>query len=526
MSRLRSRVVYLVLLPAIAVAAAILGYYAWVTATQFARLGEQTIAQSTLLILTDKVDRMERQIIEADNTVFDIVDPDDPEALETKWLPLARSLSPSIRSALLLDDTGNVVTYASRADAAGKREFMKVFLEQILPDLELERQRPGRLKHLHGTYGGTSYLISYQAMQHRGRRFYAVAHHDTHYIVREQFPELFATEEGKLLYNVVDESNRRVFGESLTRAGDYLVARRFPTTLYGWRVQLAPKQAPQLDAQGRSRRMNEVALIAVAFAVILLGVAFVLYAGEKERRLNALKADFVANVSHELKTPLSVVRMFGEMLLTNRVRNEEKRQEYLEIICRESERLSSLIENVLDFAALERGKKKFALREGDLVDVVTRAVETFRYRIEQEGTEVHVERPSDIPQVSMDEQAVLLAVINLLDNAVKYGGGSPVTVSVAARKNEVAVSVRDRGPGIPKEDLKRVFERFYRTRRKELARGSGIGLALVKHIAEAHGGHAWAENAQDGGAIVGFTMALRQKKRAAIPTPITTEAAE
>jgi two-component system phosphate regulon sensor histidine kinase PhoR len=289
-------------------------------------------------------------------------------------------------------------------------------------------------------------------------------------------------------------------------------------------VQLAPKQAPQLDAQGRSRRMNEVALIAVAFAVILLGVAFVLYAGEKERRLNALKADFVANVSHELKTPLSVVRMFGEMLLTNRVRSEEKRQEYLEIICRESERLSSLIENVLDFAALERGKKKFALREGDLVDVVTRAVETFRYRIEREGTEVQVERPTEIPQVSMDEQAVLLAVINLLDNAVKYGDGSPVTVSVAAGKNEVSVSVRDRGPGIPKEDLKRVFERFYRTRRKELARGSGIGLALVKHIAEAHGGHAWAENAPDGGAIVGFTIAMRRPKRAPIPTPTSAEA--
>ena len=519
MSRWRSRVVYLVLLPAIAVAAGVLGYYAWLTATQFARLGEQTIAQSTLLIVTDKVDRIEQQIIDADNTVFDIVDPTDPGAVETKWPPLARRITPSVRAVLLLDDTGNVVSYASRADAHGKREFLKVLLEQILPDLELERQRVGRLKHLHQTYGGSNYLISYKAIRHEGRRYYAVAHHDTGYIVREQFPTLFATEEGKLLYNVVDENNRRVYGESLTRAGDYLVARRFPTTLYGWRLQVAPKQAPLLDAQGRSRKLNEVGLIGVAFLVILLGVAFVLYAGEKERRLNALKAEFVANVSHELKTPLSVVRMFGEMLLTKRVRSEEKEQEYLEIICRESERLSSLIENVLDFAALERGKKKFALRDGDLVDVVSRAVETFRYRIEREGTEVQLERVGEIPTVSMDEQAVLLAVINLLDNAVKYGGGSPVTVTIEAAPKEIRVRVRDQGPGIPKEDLKRVFERFYRTRRKELARGSGIGLALVKHIAEAHGGHAWAENAAEGGAIVGFTLSTRRTHKATEPEP-------
>ncbi len=515
---------YLVLLPAIAVAAGILGYYSWLTATQFARLGEQTIAQSTLLIVSDKVDRVEQQIIDADNAVFELADPADPEALERQWRELARRSTPSVKGVLLLDDTGNVLSYAFRGDAAGRREFLKVFLERIVPDLELERQRVGRLKHLHQAYGGTSYLVSYQAKRYRGHRYYAVAYHDTSYIVREQFPTLFATEEGKLLYNVVDENNRRVYGESLARAGDYLVGRRFPTTLYGWRLQVAPKQAPLLDAQGRSRRVNEVALIGVAFVIILLGVAFVLYAADKERRLNALKAEFVANVSHEIKTPLSVVRMFGEMLLTKRVRSEEKEQEYLEIICRESERLSSLIENVLDFAALERGKKKFALHDGDLLEVVTRAIETFRYRIEREGTEVHLERVGEIPMVSMDEQALLLAVINLLDNAVKYGGGTPVSVTVEAKRRAVEVRVRDRGPGIPKEDLRRVFERFYRTKRRQLARGSGIGLALVKHIAEAHGGKAWARNADDGGAVVAFSIPVRTSKQAASePTAAAAE---
>jgi len=502
----RFRLVYLILLPAIAVAAGVLGYFAWLTATQFARLGEQTIAESTLLIVRDRVDRIETEIITADNLVFRMIDLGNPEAFEDRWDATSADTAPSVRSVLLLDDTGNVLAHGMRGNHEAKREFLKVFLERIMPDLELERQRTGRLKHLHQTYAGRSYLISYKAMRRGARRFYAILSHDTGYIVREQFPTLFATEQGKLLYNVVDENNRRVYGESLGRAGDYLVGLRFPTTLYGWRLQVAPKQAPLLEARGRTRKVNEVALIVTAFAIILLGVGFLIYAADKERRLNALKAEFIANVSHELKTPLSVVRMFAEMLLTKRVRGEDKQQEYLEIICRESERLSSLIENVLDFAALERGKKKFSLVEGDLGDVVARAVETFRQRIDREGTGIALVRTGEPASVSMDEQALLLAVFNLLDNAVKYGGGSEIEVTVETRRRDVQVRVRDHGLGIPEEDLRRVFERFYRTRRKELARGSGIGLSLVKNIAEAHGGRAWAENAEDGGAIVGFSI--------------------
>ena len=163
MSRWRFRIVYLILIPAIAVAAGILGYYSWLTATQFARLGEQTIAQSTLLIVSDKVDRIEQQLIDADNAVFELVDPAHPERLEEEWPPVAQSISPSVQAVLLLDDTGNVLAYAHEGTAEERRELLKVFLDRIVPDLELERQRVGRLKHLHQSYGGESYLVSYEA---------------------------------------------------------------------------------------------------------------------------------------------------------------------------------------------------------------------------------------------------------------------------------------------------------------------------------------------------------------------------
>ena len=510
----RYRVIFFVLVPAILAAAGFLGYTTWLTASRFTRLGEQTIAENTLLLVREKVETIERYIIRQDNAAFSLVSlgqltgPEaEPERLDERWLPVAAELTPSIEAIVVLDSTGEVVAASARGGDRQERELVKVLTERLLPEMDLNRLRSGRLKHLHHTVAGRSYLLSYERRSYAGRPYYVVARHDTDTIVREELSRLFATEEGKRQYNIVDEDNRRVHGPSLANAGDYLVGLRFPTTLYNWRLQIAPKQAPRLEAQGRSRRRTESALLAVALVVLLLGVAFLLYAAAKERRLAELKGDFIANVSHELKTPLSVVRMFGELLLTDRVRTPEKRKQYLEIILRESERLSSLIENVLDFSALERGKQTYAFAPGDLQDVVARAIETFRYRVEHEGVEVDLQVLGTIPRVEIDEQAIVLALNNLLDNAVKYGGRTPITVTLEKVRQFVQVRVRDRGPGIPPDAHKRVFERFYRSARDQEVRGSGIGLSLVQHIAQAHGGRAWAANPSDGpGAVVAFAL--------------------
>lgn len=495
-------------LPTIAAAAAILGYYAYQSAAQFAALGEQSIVQSTLLLVDEKVDRVEQSIINADNAVFHLVNLDDLESLEPSWTPLAERISPSVKAVLVVDDLGEIAALAYRGGDRGAEDFRKVFMERILADLELQRRRVDRLGHLHRTYAERSYLISYRAVRHRGQRYYLVAYHDTAYFEREMFPSLFVTDDGERRYNVVDEDNHRIYGPNLSRAGDFLVGRRFPSTLYNWRLQVAPKEAPLLTAQQQSGFATEVGLIALAFAIILLGVVFLIYAATKERRLNMLRSEFVANVSHELKTPLSVVRMFSEMLLSGRVRSEEKEKQYLEIICRESERLSALIENVLDFSAIERGKQSYQMRDGDLLDVANRAIETFRFRAENVELEVH----GEIPAVAFDEQAVLLAIMNLLDNAVKYGGAdNPVHLIVERGRRHVYVRVRDHGPGIPKSDHRRVFQRFYRVRGTAAqTRGSGIGLSLVKRIVEAHDGKAWADNAEDGGAILSFSLPIRE----------------
>ncbi len=253
----------------------------------------------------------------------------------------------------------------------------------------------------------------------------------------------------------------------------------------------------------QNRRSLELAMVGLSCVVIVAGVATILLAAEKERRISALKSEFVANVSHELKTPLALVRMFGEMLQSGRVASEAKRQEYLSIIVNETERLSGLIENVLDFAKVERGRGAYELADGDVGEAVTHAATVLRYRAEREGVELLVDVESGLV-AKIDDRAVQLAVINLIDNALKYApNGKEIQVRAGREGRDIAIRVTDSGPGVPPEDRERIFERFVRgarpdapqTTEKEArpVRGSGIGLALVKHIAESHGGRAWVD---------------------------------
>jgi two-component system phosphate regulon sensor histidine kinase PhoR len=232
-----------------------------------------------------------------------------------------------------------------------------------------------------------------------------------------------------------------------------------------------------------------VLLISLMLATVLGGIGVLAYAISQERRANALKSDFISNVSHELKTPLSLIRMFGELLALGKVKGPDKAKEYAEIITRESERLGRLIDNVLDFARMERGKTAYEFHMGSLADVVERSLDVYRYRFEREGLQLVTKIDDALPATLIDENAMTLLLLNLLENAVKYGKGEiGVYLTLVGRRMRLVVS--DQGPGIPLDEQRKIFDRFYRTReaRGTNVRGSGIGLSLVKHIAEAHGG--------------------------------------
>jgi two-component system phosphate regulon sensor histidine kinase PhoR len=492
-------------------AVGILAYFTFRTTLQVERLRQQSVLEATLGLATEKADRLDKRIIEQDNVVFAIADPQRLTDLTTRWLPTAQRETPTVRAILVLDESRTVVAFASRAGGAfaDEESFRRLLVQRMIPDMDLAKQAPDELRHLHHEYRGQSYLLSYWqpvvpppagSADDRQRRFLVVAWHDIGRIVKEAMPALFSEAATPARVNVLDEDGRIVYGPPL-HSGEFTVAVRFPTTLYGWRVQVSPGASDELTARVQNRRTLELVMVVLSCGVIVLGVAVILLAAERERRISSLKSEFVANVSHELKTPLALVRMFAEMLQSGRVANEEKRQQYLDIIVGESERLSALIENVLDFARVERGRQAYEFAEGSVADAVTKAVNVYRYRAEREGVELVTEVEPQLPTSRIDERAIQLAVINLLDNALKYARGSDVvTVRVSRENGSVVVRVVDRGPGVPAEDRERIFERFVRGSTSRAAgsgappvRGSGIGLALVKHIAESHGGRAWVE---------------------------------
>jgi two-component system phosphate regulon sensor histidine kinase PhoR len=524
MARQREGLARVVVLPAVLAAVGIVAFFTFRTTLQVERLTQQSVLEATLGLANEKADRLDKRIVEQDNVVFAVADPARVAELTQRWLPTAQRETPTVRAIVILDEAHTVLAFASRAGGAFAEEeaFRRLLVQHMCGDMELARLAPDELHHLHHAYRGQSYLVSYwqrvvtpppgegEASDPGPRRYLVVAWHDVGRIVRDTMPSLFSEAATPSRVNVVDEDGRIIFGPPL-RSGEFTVAVRFPTTLYGWRVQVSPGASDELTARVQNRAMLELVMVVLSCAVIVVGVATILLTTEKERRMSALKSEFVANVSHELKTPLALVRMFGEMLQSGRVGSDAKRQEYLDIIVSESERLSSLIENVLDFARVERGRQAYELALGSVGDAVTKAVNVYRHRAELEGVELAVEVEPHLPDVVFDERAIQLAVINLIDNALKYAPESGVVVVRAERDkggagSSIVVRVVDHGPGVPPEDRERIFERFVRgsTARASPSgnpvRGSGIGLALVKHIAQSHGGAAWVESTPGHGA--------------------------
>jgi two-component system phosphate regulon sensor histidine kinase PhoR len=490
------RPVSFMLLPVVLLAVGVLTYFTFRTTFQVERLRQQSVLEASLALATEKADRLDKQIVDQDNVLMSIADPAHLLDLNDRWLPTAQRETPTVRAILVLDDFGDVLAFASRAGGAWseEEEFRRLLVERMLPGMDVSSLPTDELRHLHRSFGKDSYLLSYFRREWEGHKYLVVAWHDIGRIVKYALPSLYVEGAGAApnRVNVIDEEGRIIFGPPL-RSGEFTVAVRFPTTLYNWRLQVSPAASEELASRVQNRRLLELVMVVLSSCVILAGVAVILFAAEKERRMSAMKSEFVANVSHELKTPLALVRMFSEMLQSGRVASPQKQQEYLDIIVSESERLSALIENVLDFAKVERGRGAYDFAEADVSDAVAKAVAVYKYRAEREGIEIAARiEPNIIARI--DDRAIQLAVINLIDNALKYAPeGKVVDVRAEREGGQVAIRVTDRGQGVPPSDRERIFERFVRgenTLGKDArpVRGSGIGLSLVKHIAESHGG--------------------------------------
>jgi signal transduction histidine kinase len=233
--------------------------------------------------------------------------------------------------------------------------------------------------------------------------------------------------------------------------------------------------------------------------MVLAGISLLLAGGivlthrniAREMALARLKSDFVSNVSHELRTPLSLIRLYAETLEMGRLKTPEKCQEYYSIIRKESERLTALINNILDFSRIEAGRKEYDFRETDMRELVHNTLESYRYQIEQHGFAYEEKIADDVPALRVDREAVARSLLNLVNNALKYSQDQKfIGVNLFRDNGAVKLEVVDHGIGIPLNEQSKIFEKFYRVGDPLVhnTKGSGLGLALVRHIAKAHGG--------------------------------------
>jgi signal transduction histidine kinase len=245
------------------------------------------------------------------------------------------------------------------------------------------------------------------------------------------------------------------------------------------------------DEMAAGQLRGQRALVLGVTAAVILAMVTATFAVWRELRrehaLVDLRNRFVANVSHELKTPLALIRMYAETLYLRRVNDEARQHQYHRILLRESERLSQMINAVLDFSRLSQGIEPYRLTEHDLRDTVDGIIGSYRWRVEEAGLRLDTFFDQDLPPVAHDRYGVTQMLINLVDNAVKYGAaGGVVEVALQTAADRVDLTVTDRGPGIPEEDRERVRRPFERGRESDPASGSGLGLALVEQIARSH----------------------------------------
>ena len=260
----------------------------------------------------------------------------------------------------------------------------------------------------------------------------------------------------------------------------------------------------------RFARMSFLTLAALSL-VLAGGIALTYRNVTKEMALARLKSDFVSNVSHELRTPLSLIRLYAETLEMGRLTSPEKYQEYYRIIRKESERLTALINNILDFSRIEAGRKEYDFRETDMSELVHNTLDSYRYQLEQNGFQFE-EKIDEVPPMRVDREAMARSLLNLVNNALKYSQDRKyIGVNLYRDNGSVKLEVVDQGIGIPHQEQQKIFEKFYRVGDPLVhnTKGSGLGLSLVRHIVQAHGGEVAVDSAPGQGSK--FTIVLPVK---------------
>ena len=344
------------------------------------------------------------------------------------------------------------------------------------------------------------------------------------YIV-DNFPLLpQALVEGELgnehiLLKVTNQDNQILFEKGIASEDTVFIKRPAESELadlYGGlnlEVGIDPLVADQLVIGGLPQ--SRLPFFASLWTLTILTIAIALILFRRERALINLRSDFISRVSHELRTPLTQIIMFAQTLIFKRMRTDSDRDRALKIINNEAQRLSMLVENILQFSRGDKGSFSLTLEPTPLVPLIREITDQFQSLL-KDGHCISITTDiTDDLEIDIDSQAFQQMIINLLDNAVKYSPPqSPVEISVTSKSDEIELSVADRGPGIPRSEKRKIWEPYYRVSRKEQSAigGNGIGLSVVRELAKLHDADISVIDGVNGGSI--FSIIFQRKDRA------------
>ena len=289
------------------------------------------------------------------------------------------------------------------------------------------------------------------------------------------------------------------------------VTRKFDEVFRGLALGIR-YQGTSVKELGQAWVRQSFIILGILTLMTIGGLVLTKHMVSKEMAVAKLKSDFVSNVSHELRTPLALIRLYAETLELGRIATAEKKQQYYRIIRKESERLTSLINNILDFSRIEAGRKEYEFRDTDIAELVRNTLDSYRYQIEQQGFSLEENIQPNLPALQVDREAIARALVNLINNALKYSNEDKFLGVKLYRENGVVkLEVTDHGIGIGRHDQSKIFEKFYRAGDPLVhnTKGSGLGLSLVRHISEAHGGDISVESAPGKGSK--FVLSLPVK---------------
>ncbi len=307
----------------------------------------------------------------------------------------------------------------------------------------------------------------------------------------EWWPGFLAGRGTELCAVLASADGSAVFGVPPAEEPPFAVTGDFRTDDTRWLLRLWPLRPESIQEETRQRQAFFVGILGFVTILLVFGGYMTVRIVRRELEIARLRADFVSTVSHEFRSPLTGIRQLGGMLLDGRVRDPAKQRDYFRMIVQESDRLTRLVENVLDFSRMEEGRREYRFETLDTPPWLRSLAADFSTEVAAGEVSVEAAIPDDLPPISADREALGSAVHNLLDNAAKYSPGrKAIWISAETGDGELAISVRDEGIGISEEDRKHVFDRFFRAggETSKRVKGAGLGLSLVKHVVTAHSG--------------------------------------